>query len=177
MRYWSHQGPTACGDPGTDKCHKIDWGVWLEPWRIGHIHTWNMRALPPKNQVPRRMTIMMLRALARVPPRYSQLLRFAIIAACQDTLSTPAGCISQHMSHSSCMDCLLPRPSSSCIPGKAFQVPSSLPCTTPCFAAFHTEADQSSSRCMQQQAGKQWCHQLRPKPADTRLHARMAVQL
>ena len=50
-----------------------------------HPHTCNMRALPPKNHVPRRMTIMMLRALARVPPRYSQLLRFAIIAACQGT--------------------------------------------------------------------------------------------
>jgi hypothetical protein len=40
-----------------------------------------MRARPPKNQVPMRMTIMMLMALASVPPRYSQLLRLAIMAA------------------------------------------------------------------------------------------------
>lgn len=40
-----------------------------------------MSARPPKNQVPRRITIMMLMALASVPLRYSQLLRLAIMAA------------------------------------------------------------------------------------------------
>ena len=65
---------------------------------VRHPVTWNMRALPPKNQVPRRMTIMMLSALARVPPRYSQLLRFAIIAAC------PGHC--QHTSRTHLTACL-----------------------------------------------------------------------
>ena len=48
-----------------------------------YAHTWKMRALPPKNQLPRRMTARMLMALDRVPPRYSQLLRLASIAARQ----------------------------------------------------------------------------------------------
>ena len=53
----------------------------LKPAKHRQHLTWNTRARPPKNQVPRRMTIMTLMALDRVPPRYSQLLRLAIIAA------------------------------------------------------------------------------------------------
>ncbi len=84
-----------CTTPLKAFLNQLDWSVWrvllwtlyTEPSCLCFTNeqalwdTWNTRARPPKNQVPRRMTIMTLMALDSVPPRYSQLLRFAIIAA------------------------------------------------------------------------------------------------